>query len=540
MGRPWFIVAVVVLAFNDHVLKGVWPGWVSGKLSDVAGVVVIGTLLAVLSGPTWGVVLAGVGFAALKTVPGVAELAAPLLGGGVALRDPSDLIALGALPLLWWLLRHERPELHNRDRRGRQAIGLVAAVLATTATSQASPHYVILGSGTGAVYARVDPGSGFDDVFLASTDGGRTWARTPAPASSAVDWDLQRPGSEIAAQVCAADDTCFRIRFGENGTQVVERSETGLSWQVDGELPYNVQPDLAIDSASSDRVVALGSERTVLSRRAAGDWMEVDLAPLAAPPAWQLAVVTTMASSNGVIATFFIALLLILLLVPWLSVRLLLAVIDVIICGFCLVTLHFFVATAVARTVIGWLVAVAVLGALTRLTWWAERRSQVVTTPPPAHPGLPADRVPAGRAGRRRLLLAGAVVVGVLALAAGLVGHAGEPGGMWAVSVWLGSRTVTLVVGTALSILGWVALPTLSARWLAQVCILFSGIVVSAESPLHWLVLAGAPTGWLTVAWAALTVAGIMLARSASRQQRGIAPTASPSGPGFDPPTGAR
>lgn len=111
---------------------------------------------------------------------------------------------------------------------------------------------------------------------------------------------------------------------------------------------------------------------------------------------------------------------------------------------------------------------------------------------------------------------------------------------MWVVSLWLGSRMVILVVGTALSILGWVALPTLSARWLAQVCILFSGIVVSAESPLHWLVLTGAPTGWLTVAWAALTVAGIMLARSASRQQRGIAPKASPSGPGFDPPTGAR
>ena len=46
LGRPWFFVAVVVLALNDHVFKSAWPGWVTGKLSDVAGVVVIATLAA--------------------------------------------------------------------------------------------------------------------------------------------------------------------------------------------------------------------------------------------------------------------------------------------------------------------------------------------------------------------------------------------------------------------------------------------------------------------------------------------------------------
>ena len=139
LGRPWFFVAVVVLALNDHVFKSAWPGWVTGKLSDVAGVVVIATLAAVLTGPTWGVVLAGLAFTALKTVPGVAEEIAPLLGGGVVLRDPSDLIALGVLAPLWWLLQHERPDQGSRNRRGWQALGLVAAVLATTATSQVEP-----------------------------------------------------------------------------------------------------------------------------------------------------------------------------------------------------------------------------------------------------------------------------------------------------------------------------------------------------------------------------------------------------------------
>ena len=37
----------MLLALNDHVLKQAWPGWVTGKLSDVAGLVVAPAVLAV-------------------------------------------------------------------------------------------------------------------------------------------------------------------------------------------------------------------------------------------------------------------------------------------------------------------------------------------------------------------------------------------------------------------------------------------------------------------------------------------------------------
>lgn len=73
LGRPWFILAVLLLALNDHVLKENWPGWFTGKLSDFAGLVIIGTLLSILVGPTWGLLAAGLGFIALKTFPGVAD-----------------------------------------------------------------------------------------------------------------------------------------------------------------------------------------------------------------------------------------------------------------------------------------------------------------------------------------------------------------------------------------------------------------------------------------------------------------------------------
>ncbi len=540
LGRPWFFVAVVVLALNDHVLKAAWPGWVTGKLSDLAGVLVVATLLAVLTGPTRGVLLAAAGFAALKTIPGVAEAASPVLGGGLVLRDPTDLIALGVLPPLWWRLRHERPVRGNRVRRGWQAVGLVAAVLATTATSQAPPHYVTLGSGTGMVHARVDPGSGFEQVFLASQDGGRTWARTPVP-SVAVDWEVERPSPGIRAQACAADGTCFRIRSGPNGEQVVERSVAGSPWQHDGELPYNTDPDLAIDASASDHVVALGAERTVFSRQAAEDWVEVDLAPLAAPPQWQQSLVATMGSQSGAVTTFVLALILVLLLVPWTAVKVAMVVATVQVTGLAFLFAPVFVPTAVATLTAGCLVAVVALGILIRLTWWIDRRPRKASAVATDGPGAGGSR--ATWPGRRRLPVAMAVAVAAVAvLALAIMGSplAGGSGSVRTVLAWLGSPVVTLTLAAALSVLGWLLLPTLSAKWVAQVCILWLGGIAYAGGSGWSLLLLGVAPVWLNLAWAGLVVAGIVLARGASARGRATARMGTTRGSGFDPPSGAR
>ena len=41
LASPGFALALVVLVLNDHVLKTAYPGWVTGKLSDVAGLVFV-------------------------------------------------------------------------------------------------------------------------------------------------------------------------------------------------------------------------------------------------------------------------------------------------------------------------------------------------------------------------------------------------------------------------------------------------------------------------------------------------------------------
>lgn len=50
LGHPWFTGCVALLAINDHLLKGLLPGWFTGKASDFAGVFVVAALAAVVTG----------------------------------------------------------------------------------------------------------------------------------------------------------------------------------------------------------------------------------------------------------------------------------------------------------------------------------------------------------------------------------------------------------------------------------------------------------------------------------------------------------
>lgn len=141
--HPIVLVALVVLIVNDQVLKAAWPGFVTGKLSDVAGLVVApvalqaatevglaavrrweGPARRVLSG---AIALVGVGFVAIQLWPPAVELYRIALGTAqwpfraavaaltgepvptVALvavtPDAADLLTLPALGVAWWIGR---------------------------------------------------------------------------------------------------------------------------------------------------------------------------------------------------------------------------------------------------------------------------------------------------------------------------------------------------------------------------------------------------------------------------------------------------
>jgi hypothetical protein len=139
--HPTSLLALGLLIVNDHILKAAYPGAVTGKLSDLAGLAFFPVLLV----GAWEIVLASMGrwhgpsrrtlgvaigstaaaFTLVKTVPlaaaafawslGVAQwlFALPIrvLDGGplppvvpaVVIVDPTDLLALGALAIPAWI-----------------------------------------------------------------------------------------------------------------------------------------------------------------------------------------------------------------------------------------------------------------------------------------------------------------------------------------------------------------------------------------------------------------------------------------------------
>jgi hypothetical protein len=159
LGHPLWWVSLGVLVVNDDLLKGrgVVPGWLTGKLSDFAFLVVAPVLFAcllplALRGRRVLATAAVVGlYVAADLSPavsdGVVAVAARL---GMAWRlwpDPTDLLALAVLPATIWLLRApERARLPRARRPGLERVGVVVGAAACLATSAppSYPHYPFL------------------------------------------------------------------------------------------------------------------------------------------------------------------------------------------------------------------------------------------------------------------------------------------------------------------------------------------------------------------------------------------------------------
>lgn len=100
--HPVILTALVVWAVNDHVLKEAWPGLVTGKLSDAAGVVVSPLILLTAyelrpggrrAGPAvvvWCVALVAAAFTMVELVPAAADAYERTMG---LARWPVDLAA---------------------------------------------------------------------------------------------------------------------------------------------------------------------------------------------------------------------------------------------------------------------------------------------------------------------------------------------------------------------------------------------------------------------------------------------------------------
>lgn len=178
---PTWLLALATLGLNDHVLKGagVLPGALTGKLSDLAGMLVAPALLAALLGlrSRRGLLFChlavGAVFAAIKVSPAAADAWSWLMGlAGNAWTitvDPTDLIALPMLALGWRALvpamSRPMPALQPLAPRLAQVAAIVTGTALSVATSSPEPDN---SDGDGDI-GEVDVGE-FDGGLDSSTD----------------------------------------------------------------------------------------------------------------------------------------------------------------------------------------------------------------------------------------------------------------------------------------------------------------------------------------------------------------------------------
>lgn len=158
--RPTWWLALALLVANDHYLKGAnfLPSWLTGKLSDFAGLIVAPVVAVACvrarSTVQRGVVFAIVAltFASIKLDSSAARLVEQLLLLlGVRSRiwaDPTDLVALAVLPLAWNVLGSPRVAVSSGEKsrwrsRFAAALGAVGCIATSSGPSGQASLYLL-------------------------------------------------------------------------------------------------------------------------------------------------------------------------------------------------------------------------------------------------------------------------------------------------------------------------------------------------------------------------------------------------------------
>lgn len=298
LGHPVTMAALALLVVNDHVLKAAHPGPVTGKLSDVAGMILAPPLLAALVGLIaprlpfrWvavaSIVTVGVGFGFVKAGEYGARLASAVWSLGVPSlirADPTDLLVLPFLAVAWWTaLRSVRSRDQRLVRAVRLAVLLPIALMGVAATSPLPrPLAQLVAVVDGRIHLGGSDGNG-GDLWTVSDDLGETWTVEPEPAD--------QPGGDACTS--SVPEICYRVIRDAIG---VESSTAGgpwtVSWQIteaDRQGLSRVYPDVAYSGDLTSRglavldtgdrhvvVVANGRDGFAL-RTAAGEWKRIGI-----------------------------------------------------------------------------------------------------------------------------------------------------------------------------------------------------------------------------------------------------------------------
>lgn len=339
LAHPGSVLALVLLVLNDHFLKQAWPGWMTGKLSDVAGLVVAPLLLAVVLAAVrvprampLALAATGAGFVLCKSSAWGAELTSSvwsLLGTPTMIRaDDSDLLALPALCAAWWIHRSASRAVGGGWRRTvAVAVGMAllpVGVLATAATSCDGDDGLwtidaVQGRFTGtesrqafvvsddlAGYVRIDPLTGQVDG-LPKHDVERLRDDFPVGACDSAGvrcWrveEFERVQSSVDGGVTWQDDLV--IGAEEQAESVADVDDPGCGEDASARLTFLAVAE--VDGAMS--VVVTANHLGVWWRGPEGAWELIARAEIAAAPTpegppprgWLRTVATPPRSEQG-------------------------------------------------------------------------------------------------------------------------------------------------------------------------------------------------------------------------------------------------
>jgi hypothetical protein len=294
--QPLSLVSIAVLLLNDHVFKIISLSWLTGKLSDFAGLfffpflVAAGfSLLLVKFNPKSDTIgrlaFASVflWFALFKTLPPVNQATNVFLSALV--RHPVQLVLdwsdTLALVILWPAWRLWKPSVQTKNRRTGYA-PLILGVVACMATSPVPPMVEVVTH----LIVKNENLFAFDSInstIAVSEDGGQTWQWVDEYDSGSLP-DKLRP---LPITTCAPDnqEECYRV----SGQKIVEEShDGGQSWKTSWQLPadrlsYLQRVDSYIDLGPYDLLViereshfyvlvAAGEEGVLRKELPNGEW----------------------------------------------------------------------------------------------------------------------------------------------------------------------------------------------------------------------------------------------------------------------------
>ena len=309
LAHPGAVLALVVLVINDHLLKEAWPGFVTGKLSDVFGLVVAPLLLGVLltlgrtpSAVPLALAATGVGFTFCKaSVAGAAVTSAVwgLFGTPTMIRaDVTDLFALPALCAAWSIHRRTaRSHGAGWRRTVSVAVGVAVLPVGVLATSATSCEVDAGITGVEAVEGRFT-GTDQRALFVVEDYSWDAVKVDPLTAASTefVPQDraaLLEPDAFGSVACDRSGMVCWRIEGERPEDRTVEISQDGgVTWSTDlavsedeqarsvegvdpgcGDEPSAWLLDLAVLDTDAGTAVAVTARHAgVWLRRPDGDW----------------------------------------------------------------------------------------------------------------------------------------------------------------------------------------------------------------------------------------------------------------------------